>query len=87
MSPALTALAIQQAPAVLALLRDAWAKRFPGAAPPTDDQVIAAYRNAFEASRAKSEAWLVEHPASAPPEVLASAKPPREYPGDPTDRT
>jgi hypothetical protein len=84
MSPALTALAIQQAPAVLALLRDAWTKRFPGSAPPSDEQVIAAYRDAFAASMAKSEAWLEAHPRGV---QMAEAKPPREYPGDPTDRT
>lgn len=61
MSPALTALAIQQAPAVLALLRDAWAKRFPGAAAPTDEQVMSAYKQAFEASLDKSKTWLAEH--------------------------
>ena len=62
MTPALIAIAIQETPAVIAFLRDAFSKRHPDQPPPTDAEVIAAYEQAFQSSLAKDAAWLAAHP-------------------------
>lgn len=61
MSPLLT-IAIQEAPAVIALLRGLFQQKNPGAPPPTDAEVIAAFEKAFKSSLAKDNAWLAAHP-------------------------
>jgi hypothetical protein len=58
----LVQVAIEEAPAVIAWLRDAFAKRDPTAPVPTDAEVIAAYQSAFASSIARDEAWLAAHP-------------------------
>lgn len=58
----LVALAIQQAPAVIDLVRGLFAKHNPSAPVPTDAEVIQAYQAAFVSSLAKDEAWLAAHP-------------------------
>lgn len=55
-------LAIQETPAIIALLKEAFAKSNPDAPTPTDEEVIAAYESAFRSSLAKDEAWLAAHP-------------------------
>jgi hypothetical protein len=55
-------LAIQETPAIIALLRDALKKQDPSAPAPSDAEVIAAYESAFQSSRAKDELWLSQHP-------------------------
>lgn len=62
MNPALVAIAIQEAPAVLALLRNLFVKKHPDAAVPSDEAIINAYHDAFNASLAKDAAWLSAHP-------------------------
>lgn len=58
----LIALAIQEAPGIIALLKDAFKRDNPDAPVPTDEEVIAAYESAFRSSLAKDEAWLAAHP-------------------------
>lgn len=58
----LVQLAIQETPAVFALLKEAFAKKHPGADEPTSAEIIASYQSAFESSVAKDEAWLAAHP-------------------------
>lgn len=70
MNPALVSLAIQEAPAAISAIKALFSKQNPSEPPPTDEQVIAAYKAAFESSLAKDEAWLAAHPepaADAPP--------------------
>ena len=55
-------IAIQEAPAVFAYLRGAFAATHPGDPQPTDAEVIAAYEAAFASSVAKDDAWLAAHP-------------------------
>lgn len=62
MNPALLSIAIQEAPAAIAFLRDIFAKKNPSAPAPTDQEVIAAYTLAFQSSLAKDAAWLAAHP-------------------------
>jgi len=61
MSP-LVLLALQQAPAIIALFKAAFRHAHPDDPVPTDAEVIAAYESAFASSLAKDEAWLAAHP-------------------------
>ena len=63
MNTQLVNLAIQETPAVVAMIRGLFVKQNPTVPPPTDDEVIAAFQSAFASSLAKDEAWLVAHPA------------------------
>jgi len=62
MGAALVAIAIQEAPAVIQLLREAFIKKNPNLPSPTSEEVIAAYRQAFNSSLSKDAAWLAAHP-------------------------
>lgn len=62
MDQALVAIAIQEAPAVIALLKAAFVKQNPGQPEPSEESVIAAYEAAFQSSIAKDERWLAAHP-------------------------
>lgn len=62
MNPALVALAIQETPAIVEMLRGLFAAKNPGAPVPTSEEVIAAYESAFASSVAKDEAWIAAHP-------------------------
>jgi hypothetical protein len=64
MNPALIAIAIQEAPAAIELIRQAFMKKNPDAPAPTNEEVIAAYQEAFRSSIAKDEQWLAAHPES-----------------------
>lgn len=66
MNPALVQIAIEEAPAIIQLLKDAFAKKNPTAPVPTDAEVIAAYESAFASSVAKDDAWLAAHPDEPP---------------------
>lgn len=61
MSP-LVQLAIQEAPSVIDWLKSAFKRDNPGSVEPTDEEVIAAYKVAFESSLAKDDNWLAAHP-------------------------
>lgn len=58
---ALINLAIQEAPSVINLIKGLFAKTNPGAAVPTDADVIAAFEAAFKSSLAIDEKWLIDH--------------------------
>ncbi len=59
---ALIALAIQETPAIIDLLKHAFIKANPDAPMPTSEDVIASYQAAFESSIAKDDRWLAAHP-------------------------
>lgn len=62
MNPALVALAIQEAPAVIARLKELFTKHNPTEPEPTSEEVIAAWNDAFTKSLAKDDSILAEHP-------------------------
>lgn len=66
MNPALIGLVMKELPRVLDFARETFMKQNPGTPPPTNEQVIAAYRQAFTSSLAKDVAWLQAHPAAPP---------------------
>lgn len=63
---AITAVLIQNMPALIALGRELFAKENPDAPIPTDEEVIAAWLSAAASSLAKDEAWLAAHPRETP---------------------
>ena len=73
MNAALVSLAIQEAPTAISAIKALFSKQNPSEPAPTDEQVIAAYRTAFESSLAKDEAWLAAHPEDAPAAPAAEA--------------
>ena len=62
MNPALIALAIQEAPQAIQLLKDLFKHNNPNEPEPTDEQIMAAWHTAFASSLAKDEAWIAAHP-------------------------
>lgn len=65
MNPALIALAIQEAPQAIALLKGLFKQAHPNDPEPTDEEILAAWHTAFAASLAKDEAWQAAHPPQA----------------------
>ncbi len=59
---ALLPVLIQELPGIINLVKDLFAKRNPGAPVPTDEEIFAAFEQAFQSSRAKDDAWLAAHP-------------------------
>lgn len=59
---ALVPLVIQELPGILAAVKDLFGKTNPDAPVPTDDEILAAFEQAFQSSRAKDDAWLAAHP-------------------------
>lgn len=55
-------IAIQEAPAAISLLKGLFAKHNPSEPTPTDQEVIAAWTQAYTSSLAKDELWLSVHP-------------------------
>jgi hypothetical protein len=53
--------ALASMPAILALIKSSHADAHPGAAAPTDAEVIAALHSAVVSVVAKGEAWKVQH--------------------------
>lgn len=62
MNPLLVNVAIEELPAVIALIKSAFKKRDPAAPAPTNEEVIAAYNAAVISSLTKDEKWLAAHP-------------------------
>lgn len=58
----LAALAIEITPAIIDLLKGAFKKSNPNDVQPTNEEVIAAYKTAFESSLLKDDTWLASHP-------------------------
>ena len=58
----ITAIAIQELPALIGFLRAAFVSKNPGVPPPTDAEVIAAYSAALISSLTKDSDWLAAHP-------------------------
>lgn len=54
--------AIQHVPAIVAWVKATFKKDNPDAELPTDDEVVAALRDAIASSVAKDDAWLAAHP-------------------------
>lgn len=62
MNEQLIALAIQFAPELISLLKDKFHKANPDAPMPSDEEVVAAYQEAFRASVDKDDRWVAAHP-------------------------
>ena len=62
MNDQLISIAIQEAPAAIALVRALFVKRHPTDPVPTDEEIIGAYQSALASSLAKDAAWLAAHP-------------------------
>ncbi len=61
MNPVLIQLAIQELPTVIDTFRQLFKKHDPTAPEPTNEDVIAAFEQAFKSSLAKDDAWLSAH--------------------------
>lgn len=73
MNQALVELAVQEAPALLALLKTSFRKENPDAPEPTSEQVAAAYKQALQAAVAEEEASLTALRASVAAEEASLA--------------
>lgn len=58
----LVAFAIAEVPALLLRIKDLFHKSNPDAPQVSDEEVIAAYQGAFQASVDKDDRWLAAHP-------------------------
>jgi cytochrome c peroxidase len=56
-------LALQETPALIARLKELFAKQNPDAPGLTDADAIAAYQSALASALAQDDAWLAAHPA------------------------
>lgn len=65
MNQALIQLAIEEAPAMLSLLKTSFHRAHPNAPEPTSEQIVSAYKQALQASLDTDKAWLAEHPPTA----------------------
>lgn len=61
---ALLPIVLQETPAILAAIKDLFGRQHPDAPVPTDEEVMAAFEQAFQSSRAKDDQWLAAHPDS-----------------------
>lgn len=59
--PPLIALAIQEAPGLIAAFRELFHRQHPEEPSPSDEQIMAAFEAAYQSSRAKDDAWLAAH--------------------------
>ncbi len=59
---ALVPLVIQNLPGIIQAVKDAFGGANPGAPVPTDEEIMQAFEQAFQSSRAKDDAWLAAHP-------------------------
>lgn len=64
--PRLVMIAVDEGPAIVQWLKDAFAKAHPGDPVPTSDEVIAAYGALFTSSLATDDQWLASHAAGLP---------------------
>lgn len=62
---ALVPLIIQELPGTLQAIKDLFGKQNPDSPSPTDEEIMAAFEQAFASSRAKDDAWLAAHPPTA----------------------
>jgi|HubBroStandDraft_2_1064218.scaffolds.fasta_scaffold33720_1 hypothetical protein len=63
----LVQLVIQELPGLISEIRSLFVTQNPGATPPTDAQVVAAYLAACASSIAVDDAWLASHPPTPVP--------------------
>jgi len=66
MNDKLMAIAVQEAPAIVSLIRSSFARAHPNEAPPTDAEIHDAYVAAWQQSLANGDAWLAAHPKKNP---------------------
>lgn len=68
--PRLITIALENLPALVQAIKDAFVQRTGGPAP-TDAEVHAAYEAAFQASIDKGDQWLAAHPEPPDPPVVS----------------
>ena len=61
---ALVPLVIQELPGILSLIKDTFTTTHPGVPAPTDEELMQAFEQAFQSSRARDDQWLSSHPES-----------------------
>lgn len=57
---------LAETPGIIEWAKIVFKKRNPDEPTPTDEEVIAAYKRAFESSLAKDDEWLAMHPEDKP---------------------
>lgn len=64
--PRLVQISIAELPAMIDFLKSAFRRRHPGDPEPSSEDVIAAYKLAFQSSLAQDDQWLATHPEGTP---------------------
>jgi len=59
---AIVPLVIEELPGILEIVKGIFSNANPEVTPPTDEEIMAAFEQAFQSSRAKDDAWLQAHP-------------------------
>ncbi len=62
MNPQLLAVAVENIPGIVALLKSAFAKKHPDQPQPSGAEIVAAYEQAFRDDLAADDAYLNSHP-------------------------
>lgn len=82
-STQLVTLAIAEIPGIAAALRSLFAQANPTAPVPTDAEIFAAYKDAFNSGIAKDNLWLAQHPGPGYSKVAAAVTPAPVIPSTP----